>query len=409
MKFRYRAYLANGTIDTGVVDARDRSDALKTLVAGGKSVFDLEEATAGKARPKPSGSTKRRSSFLTLSRPKPEGLFAELAVLMRAGMTVVQALHAVADGEPEGLRKDLLERVIGALTSGRQASEAFAEAGAFRPDAVALIASGDAAGNLGEVFNLLAAENEAREKRRAEIREAMAYPLFLVFMMVVAVLMLTFVLVPSIAPVFDGADVETPPVVALLTSLRAFLLDWGTLIVLLFAALALLLTLFGSLRASAAGAFGGFMSRLPVVGSIRRKLELGRYLRSLSMMLRGGSSMASSLLLAARGSTNPAMRRQFEAVYDDVAHGQRLAFALRETGLFPPKVISLVTAGDNVNRLPDVTASAAEIVDSEARQRIKVLLSLMTPVMTILLGLMIGGLIVSIMTALLSINSAALP
>lgn len=407
-KYRYRAYLNDGGIDAGLVDAPDRSEALKTLVAGGKSVFDLEEASGTAVAVKPSAG-KVRAPLITLSRPRPESLFTELAVLMRAGMTVVQALAAVADGEPPGARKDLLERILGALTSGRQASEAFADAGVFRPDAVALISSGDAAGNLAEVFSLLAAEHEAREKQRAEIREAMAYPAFLVLMMIAAVTVITFVLVPSIAPVFEGADIETPPVVTLLVGLRSFLLDWGPVLAVAAGGLAIVLVISPGFRAGIGRSLGGIAGRLPLVGTIRRNLEIGRYLRSLSMMLRGGSSMASSLQLAARGCGNPRLRQRFEAVHEDVAHGQRLAQAIRDTGLFPAKVVSLVTAGDSVNRLPEVTASAADIIDSEARQRIKLLLSLMTPVMTILLGTMIGGLIVSIMTALLSINSAALP
>jgi general secretion pathway protein F len=408
MKFRYRAYLVNGAVDTGEVDARDRAEALKTLMGAGKSVFDIQEAGAGKkgAAAKP----ERKPLFPGLRRAqKPESLFTEMSVLMKAGMTVVQALAAITEGENPGPRRDLLEGILGAITSGRDAGTAFADSGKFRNDAVSMIASGDSAGNLGEVFSLLATEYEAREKNRAQIREAIAYPLFLCVMVLGAIGLLTFVLVPALEPIFDGSQVEMPVIVSALVSLRAILQQWALPLGAALGGVIALAVLLPGFRRGLAAMSMRVVARLPMVGSIRRNLELARYLRSLSMLLRGGASMANALALSAKGCTDAVIRKNMEGVHDEVAHGQRLAFAIRETGLFPSKIVSLVTAGDNVNRLPDVTASAAGIIEGETRQRINVLLSLMTPLMTILLGIMIGGLVLSIMSALLSINSAALP
>ncbi|TCD16663.1 type II secretion system F family protein [Oricola cellulosilytica] len=407
MKFRYRAYLTNGAVDIGEVNARDRAEALKELVAAGKSVFDIEDAEVSVSPAfKPARS---RSLFRFRRRQKPESLFVEMSVLMRAGMTVVQALAAIAEGEEPGPRRELLQEILAAVTSGKDAATAFSQAKVFRSDALSLIASGDAAGNLGEVFALLATEHEAREKHRARIREAIAYPVFLLFMMTGAVGLLTFVLVPAIEPIFDGSQAEMPAIVAALVVLRTTLTDWALPLAIGLAAITASVVVSPSFRKALAGLFFRVTGRIPLLGPIRRNLELARYLSSLSMLLRGGASMASALALSAKGCNDQAIRSRMEAVHDEVAHGQRLATAIRETGLFGPKVVSLVTAGDSVNRLPDVTASAASIIDAEARQRIGVLLALMTPAITILLGIMIGGLVLSIMSALLSINSAALP
>jgi general secretion pathway protein F len=329
--------------------------------------------------------------------------------MMRAGMTVVQALGAIAEGEEPGPRRELLEGILGSITSGMDAASAFEQSGVFRSDAVSMIASGDAAGNLGDVFSLLATEYEVREKHRAQIREAIAYPIFLLFMMCGAVGLLTFVLVPAIEPIFQDSDAEMPVIVSALVALRNTLTVWAVPIVAVFAGLVAMTILLPGFRRGLAGLFGQIVGCVPLVGTIRRNLELARYLRSLSMLLRGGASMAGALALSAKGCNDPAVRGRMEGVHDDVSHGQRLATAIRDTGLFPSKVVSLVTAGDSVNRLPDVTASAAAIIDAEARQKINVMLSLMTPVMTIMLGAMIGGLVLSIMSALLSINATALP
>lgn len=404
MKFLYRAYIESGRMESGLIEAGDEADAARRLSLSGKRAFDIRAASQHKDTPRLHPIRRLLAHRGKISQSR---LFLDLATLTEAGMTLSQALRAMLAGETVPTQKQAIETVSAAMNAGHPAAAAFARVDAVSPETIALIAGGERTARLPVVFRALASQMVAREQRRTQLRNALAYPAFLLVMMCAALAVVTFVLTPALSPIFDNAGQTPPMLLRVFGAARETVLDPRMQLAFLSIAVAALLLLFGPMR----GTFGRVAQKslvvLPLLGGAMRKSSSARYLASLSLLLGGGTPMTEALALAARGSLE-LHRARLTSVRDDVAAGQRLPKALEKTGLFDPRTISLIAVGDEVNRLPAVLDRASAILDQEATALLSNLLAAVTPATTIILGTVIGGLVVSVMTALLGINDLAL-
>jgi general secretion pathway protein F len=404
MNFAYRSILNSGSQDNGAIEAPNRQEALRKLAAGGRTVFELVDvsATTDAAR------AKRRTSFLLGSpRADPARLFSDLAILTGAGLTVTQALQTMRTSGANAAQNAAADLIATEMSAGRSASDAFSALGTVSGDALAMIASGENAGSLPQVFASIASRMEARAKVRTTVLNALAYPAFLIVLMVVALGVVTFVLVPSIEPVFANSGKQAPFAIRSFAALRVFLVEAAPLAVLAAGAGAIAFLL-PSVRGRLAARVQGAALRLPLVGRAIRSEGLSRYLTSLSMLLENGTPMAQSLSLSAQSSANPALRNSLMKARDDVSAGRRLPQALKDTGLFDAQALSLIAVGYDAGRLPSMAARAADLIDTTSRERLNRFIAMLTPALTIVMGIVIGGLVVSVMTALLAINELAI-
>lgn len=406
MNFQYRAYLKDGRSDAGELDAASKQDALRLLASKGLSVFELSEAKLRASAADPDTLRRSRVSF-SGSHVNFSKLFSDLALLTGAGLTVTQSLRSMRSTETQAAQHTAIIGLLDKMGSGASAAASFAEIKSIPPESLGMISSGENAGRMAEIFAALAAQYEERAKLKAQLLDALAYPLFLVILMIAAILVLTFALVPSIAPIFENTGQSAPFIVTVLSSLRTGLTSGIAMAVLAAAALLLLLTFLPSIRAAASVAFHKFTHNLPLIGPIVRKSAQARYLSSFALLIGNGAPIAKALELAALSAVIPAFRPVLLSVRDSVSTGEKLPAALKRSGLFDQRIISLIAVGDEANRLPAVSKRAAQILESEAQKAIMRHTAMLTPLMTIIMGLLIGGLVISVMTALLSINEIA--
>ncbi len=407
MNFQYRAYLADGREETGSIEAADKNDALRKLAGTGKSAFEVREARA--KTPVLATRKKASNSFAFLSRRfDPAQLFADLALLTEAGLTISQALRSMHSTESSPEQRAVIDKLIESMSAGTGAAAAFGAIKAIPSDSIGLVASGESAGRLPEVFRALATQYDERAKLKSQLVNALGYPLFLLVLMLLAILVLTFVLVPAIEPIFQNADRPPPLIVSFLSGLRSWLTG-GFAIAGAVALIALLVTsLLPRVRARLAAGFSRMVMRLPLAGSVIRKTALARYLSSLALLLANGTSMSKALSLAATSVSIVTLQSKLLTVRDRVATGERLPAALDNTALFDERIVSLLAVGDEANRLAIVAQRASQLLNAEAQTTIARFIAFLTPAMTITLGLLVGGLVVSVMTALLSINEIAI-
>jgi general secretion pathway protein F len=407
MNFRFRAYLNDGREETGNVEALDKNDALRQLAGRGKSAFELTEtktkAPVFRRRKKDSA----RFAFLS-RRFDPAQLFADLALLTEAGLTISQALRSMHSTESVSEQRAVVGKLLENMSTGTNAAAAFGNIKAIPADSVGLIASGESAGRLPEVFRALATQYDERAKLKSQLLNALGYPLFLLILMLLAILVLTFVLVPAIEPIFQNADHPPPFVVSLLSGLRLWLTGGFAFIAPVAIIVLLLASLVPGVRPRLAAWFGRVLMRLPLIGSTITKTALARYLSSLALLLSNGTSMSKALALAAGSVSIVSLQPKLLVIRDRVATGERLPAALEHTALFDERIVSLLAVGDEANRLAVVAQRASHLLNTEAQNTIARFIAVLTPAMTITLGLLVGGLVVSVMTALLSINEIAI-
>ena len=407
MKFLYRAYRKDGLSDIGELEANSKQDALRKLTSKGLSVFELGSLTAQTSIAKPKALRLSRVSFSN-DRVDFMRLFADLALLTEAGLTVTQSLRSMRSTETSAIQQKTIACLLDSMNSGANATASFTLVESIAPESLAMISSGENAGRLKDVFGALAAQYEAHAKLKSQLLNALAYPLFLLVLMLLAILALTFVLVPSIAPIFDNSGQSAPFIVEVLSKLRKGLSSGYAIAVLVAALLLFVLSIMPRFRTPLVTGFQRLVLRLPVTGSIIRKLAQARYLSSFALLIGNGASMTKALELSASATAIEPFRTALLGVRDKVSAGERLPSALENCGLFDQRIVSLIAVGDESNRLAKVTTRAANLLESEVQAAITRFTAMLTPVMTIIMGLLVGWLVVSVMTALLSINEIAI-
>ncbi|CCV09525.1 General secretion protein F [Mesorhizobium metallidurans STM 2683] len=401
--FAYRAYLVDGTRETGVLDALTKQDAARKLAQQGRRSYHLAPVDGEKQLIRLPG----RSALTFTRKVDLSRLFSELSVLLNASFTVDRALSAVISGENNPARRQQLQSVLDLTTGGRPIAEAFASLPGITSDIAALLASGERSGKMAFVCQRLADTFEAMAKRRAAIIEALTYPAFLLVVMSGALVILATVLVPALEPIFEGSSAAKPFTMKMLSALGTVFSDYPFVFP-LAATLGLLFYLFLSRSAGAKTLLSRWLLKTPLIGSLIKDSVIARYLETLALLLGNGVAMTEALGLAANVSRQGSLRASFVAIEDDVANGARLHGAIVKAGIFDNATMSLISLGEDANALPVVLDRAGKMLQSALTRRIDTVLKLLTPVLTISLGFLVGSLVISVMTTILSINDLAL-
>jgi len=147
---------------------------------------------------------------------------------------------------------------------------------------------------------------------------------------------------------------------------------------------------------------------LPLIGKTLQDENLARYFQGLSILLQNGVAPQDALKLAAQSSRNIFLSENLEKVAEQVVVGQSIPDGLSKTKLIDPEILSVLKIGDQVNKLPSVLMRASELIDTRSRRKMKRVMAIFTPTITIFMGLIVGTLAFTVMTALLSVNELAI-
>jgi general secretion pathway protein F len=399
--FRYRAYLADGTDESGLLEAATKQDAARDLSKRGRRSYYLAPTKTDQSAARPS------SYALFSQKVKPERLFADLSVLLNAGFTIDRALAAVIASEGNRARQGQLQSIHDLIVSGRSVAEAFATLPAMSPTTTALLSSGEKSGKIALVCQKLAESYQATARRKTAIIEALTYPVFLLIVMVGALFVLAAVLVPALEPIFEDSTSDKPLVMSMLASLRNTFINYPAIFPLIV--LICLLAFLGMSRSIRMQNLASeTLLKTPVLGPLIKRTAVARYLQTLSLLLANGVTMLDALKLASDTVEQAGLRPHFADIKESVANGSKLNDAIAGQPLFEKATVSLISIGEEANALPAVLERAAGMLQMRVTSQIEALLKLLTPVMTISLGLVVGSLVISVMTTILSINDLAL-
>jgi len=403
MRFRFRAYAQSGGQDAGFIMASDRADAVRQLSLAGKIPYELKQVD-GAASPGAGG-----LSLRALFQPKLDltHFLSELAVIIGSGFNVDIAIKAVSDAESNKAQKARMQAIHAQITEGKSVADAFASQADMPPDVVALIASGESSGRLDIVVAELARTHALRAKRRGEIVEAMVYPAFLLLIMVGALLVLSLFLVPALEPIFSNAGAEPPFIVRALGGFGATLTEFGFLILAGLGGGLLLLAMMLQ-RPATRARLADLAARVPVLSGIVRATTRERYLNTMSLLLSNGVPMLDAMNLAADTAPSAGHRTKLLAARQRVSSGEPLWQALHSSDAFPEPILALVRLGEESNNLGMMMGRTGQMTQVQMQKTISRALALLTPAMTILLGGIVGTLVISVMTTLLSINELAI-
>jgi general secretion pathway protein F len=397
--FRYRAMNGSGELISGAMTAQSASEVVQRIEQLG---LVLVENLA----PDQGGASAR--GFGLFNRPRPEDITVftrDLALLLRAGARVNDALDLLAGDRDIGR----LRPVVGELRSHVLAGETFADALAYHPDLftpmyIALIRVGEASGALDNVLEVLANERTRAEALRRKLAEAVRYPAFILLAAsCVLLFFLTFVL-PQFASVLHDLGAKIDPALAAFLSVSAFLRGNATALtaVLLVCLSTVWLVLRrASVRAAAMTAF----VRLPLMRRVMPYYRAPLFCRNLSVLLGSGVHLTTALriltdIMATTGSADI-----WHQIVDRVRHGAKLSDALAESDTLPSMAVRMLRLGDETGQLPVLAGRVADFYEAKLQRTLDRLVGIAGPAAIIAISFVVGGLIVSVMTALTSVGA----
>jgi general secretion pathway protein F len=403
-QFRYRAVTHAGEIVVGEVDAHSREEVVQRIEYLGHLPIEAEIAGSGRSAGQGHlfglGSTHPRARDITI-------MLRQLAVLIGSGMTLEGALQTLAEDATRGVA-----RFTNAVRSAISAGESFAEAldrhpATIEPMYVAMVRAGEASGRLEGVLRAIVEDRVRRELLAERINSALRYPVFLISAAVLILFFFLSYVVPQFEPVFRDLGGK-------LNAGAAFVLAASTWLKInfdLFLGSCLVLVLGGWLLLSRPGMRAriiGALASLPGIAGTMQDRRTARLVGTLGLLLANGVALPTTLKLL-RGIVSDAQAAAaLDRLHDHVRNGRRFAEALAETDLLPALAVRMLKVGDESGDLAAIAAQAAQFYEHKLGLGLDRLMGTIGPMAIILVSLLVGSLVISIMSALLSITELAM-
>ncbi|WFU18759.1 type II secretion system F family protein [Bradyrhizobium sp. CB3481] len=415
--FHYRAYTERGAVTAGTIVADGLDAAIDTLYGSGLTPFETSMADQATERAgAPSDPAREAETSIwkrELIQSNRFGLkeltafTVELASLINSGLTLDAAFRIIAGPGASPKTARLANGLLRDVLAGLQLSEAMAQRpDVFPSDYRAILAAGEAGGVTGQVLTQIAELLARRLEIRNKITSALVYPMILILMSLVSVLVIVFVLIPSISPIFVDAGLPLPGILHFFEELQD---NW--LIVLLAAALfgAAGFVLWGKAKQNPEIMLAAdrLKCSLPVIGGLVRHREAGGFARALGTLLVARVPLMSAMQTARGLVTNRHLNALYEGAIKRVPEGTPLSRAFDGDGVLPPASLRLVAVGEESGQLGPMLIQVASVIEADLQRRIERMVGLLTPALTLLIGGSIGGLIMHVMSAVLSINNLA--
>ena len=340
---------------------------------------------------------KRRVSGGKAIKQKDIAVFTrQLATMMRAGVPLIQSFDIVARGSPNPRMTRMLTDIRSDVETGTSLSSAFRKHPLYF-DALYcnLVEAGEAGGILEALLDRLAIYQEKTMAIKNKIRSAMIYP---VAVMVVAFIVLAVIMIfviPAFKDVFSsfGADLPAPTLIVIAMS-EFFVKYWYLIFLLIFGGA---YVFFESWKRSVKmqKTMDRLLLRVPVFGDLVRKSSIARWTRTLSTMFAAGVPLVEALDSVGGASGNAVYQEATEQIQKDVSTGSALTTSMQTTGVFPVMVVQMCAIGEESGSLDQMLGKAAEFYEDEVDEAVKGLSSLLEPFIIVILGVMIGGIVVS--------------
>lgn len=409
-QYVYRAVNAGGGMVSGELSSLSRAAALDSLGREGLIPVELQERSVNR----PSGGSGWLTRLLNSSRASHrvtahqlQALTQSLAALLNAGLMVDRALIIAASLNAVPAVRRLTESLLQSVRTGKTLSQAFGLSGqALPPYYVSMVEAGEMGGALPVALGRLAELQQRHLNMRERIRSALIYPGLLSAVMVFTVIVLLTFVLPRFEQMFTESQAQLPWSTRAVLSAGRWMADWWWLA--LSGTAAAGVTLSSWLRTIRGRKWlHGWLLRTRMVMQLPLFISTARLLRTVSTLTQNGLPLPSALRVAKGTLANESLVAKLGQVSREVQAGERLSVALMHAEVFPAVATQLARVGEETGRLDEMLLAAAEFLEYESQLKLERLLTLAVPLMTVFMGLLVAGLIGSVLIGLLSINDLA--
>jgi len=409
--FKYIARGADGKRVDGTLEAADRRAALQLLQQAGKTPLSLDQTTAKAAKPSPGPEGKRFRFETGFGKKTKMGardmlLFSrEMADLLSSGMTLGRGLHTLARRTGESGQAQIVRRLRDEVIQGSSLSEALRIYPETFPRLyVSMVRAGEASGALAEALEGLCKHYERVQEARSKVITAMIYPAIVLGIGLLSVTGLMIFIVPRFSPIFDELGGTLPLPTRMLIGISDGLIRYGGVIAILLTAGALLLRQWIK---KPAGRLWWHTRQLrwPVIRRIIKASAFAHFARTLETLIRNGVPILKALSIAEETVGNDVIAAEIASARTRVTDGSSIAGPLAEGKVFPEMLTDMLSVGEETGDLPGALQHIARRYDTELDFSIKVMTTVLEPVLILGIAIIIGFVAISMLMAVFNLTS----
>lgn len=396
-RFSYEAMKPDGRriIDSGEANSRD--DLILSLQAKGLMLVRwLDAGTPAKSLLKRSGRCMKSKELLLLTR--------EMAHLMKSGLPIDRALTIIiqtSEAKPLLIMAQYLKESI---QGGKSLSDAMAaKTEDFSDLYINMVRVGEMGGILPQVMEKLAGFMERTEEIKKFIISSSIYPTILMTIGMVSVGVVMGFVVPRFAAIFNDLGQKIPFSTQVLIQTSQFLRAWWWVILLSVAGLIFVLWRFAG-TAYGKDRLDRLWLKLPMLGDLVMDIQVGRFTRTLGTLVQSGVPLLKGLSIVREVVSNVVVKLAADQIFRQVKEGKRISILMKDQGIFPAMAVQMVALGEETGKIGEMLVSVSDDLDNRVQSRIKSLLSLLEPIAILLMGLVIGGVVISMLTAIFGLN-----
>ncbi|MBS3757677.1 MAG: type II secretion system inner membrane protein GspF [Desulfobacterales bacterium] len=403
--YEYTALNIKGKTVSDIIDADNTFAARQKLRSANiypvsiKEVYDRggkKEGRLSELLTKPLSSRVKPGEIAMMTR--------QLATLLGAGFPLVSAIYTLIPQASSTVFKRILSQIKDSIEEGSSFAEALAlYPDTFSPIYINMVKSGESSGTLELVLQRLADISERQQALSHRIRSAMAYPILMFIIGVVVLFVLLTYIVPSITAIFTDMGQTLPAPTRLLIATSEFMkTGWWIILLVLIA----LIFGFRQFKKTNAGKYriDQVILKLPGIGSLVRKMAVGRFARTLGTLLDNGVSLLTALNIVKNVVGNRLVADTIEYAADEVEKGNSLARALSASDIFPHISIQMVQVGEQSGEIETMLGKVADIYEGEVENTILSLTTLLEPAIILFMGVIVGFIVLSICLPIFEMN-----
>jgi len=330
----------------------------------------------------------------------------QLATMLAAGIPLVQAFEIVGGGHEKASMQKLILDVKGDVEGGTSLHEALAKHPLYFDDLfVNLVEAGEQAGALETLLDKVATYKEKTEALKKKVKKALFYPAAVLVVAVIVTVVLLIFVIPQFEALYKGFGADLPAFTQMVINLSRFVQRDGLYIAMVLGAVAWSFFYFKKRSRAMRHFLDRLVLKLPVIGPILNKSAIARYARTLSTMFAAGVPLVEALESVAGATGNIVYETAVLKMRDEVSTGQRLQRAMEQTGLFPNMVNQMIAVGEESGSLDEMSGKVATFYEAEVDNAVDAMSSLMEPLIMVVLGVLVGGLVIAMYLPIFKLGS----
>lgn len=397
--FVYNVRDTMGKVHAGEIEADTRELVIERLRQSGFFVTKVE--------PKASSPTVEESIVL-FDRVNARDLsifFRQFSTMMAAGMPLLKSLSVLGQQSEKKKLKMTLEGIRRDVETGSSLSQAMGRhVNIFPPFVVAMVRTGETGGVLDTIMDRLAVHFENEHEIQQKVKGALRYPIIVLsFSVLVVIFMLTFI-IPKFLEMFNGMNIELPLPTRIIMGVSSFLQDYYLIVLVLIAVIVFILIRYIK---SPSGKFfyDRFILKVPVFGDLILKSALSKTTRSLGTLLASGVPIIQAIDITKEIAGNELISKELGETSGVIRDGDRMSHKLEQSKLFPPLMVSMIAVGEETGGLEAMLAKIADFYDKEVKYLTDNLAALIEPMLIGFLGIVIGGILLSVLLPIFEVYS----